>query len=38
MAKKSVIAGEYIIEIADNGHVDVMRVFRNAMATLKGIN
>lgn len=37
MAKKSVIAGEYIIEIADNGHVDVMRVFRNAMATLKGI-
>ncbi len=25
MSKKSIIAGEYIIEIADNGHVDVNR-------------
>ncbi|MCF0210931.1 MAG: hypothetical protein HUK18_06460 [Bacteroidales bacterium] len=30
MAKKSTIAGEYIIEIADNGHVDVLRIVRNA--------
>lgn len=37
MAKKSVIAGEYIIEIADNGHVDVLRIHRNAMATMEEI-
>lgn len=37
MAKKSLIAGEYIIEIADNGHVDVMRVFRNAKVTMENI-
>ena len=34
MAKKSVIAGEYIIEIADNGHVDVLRVPTNAYAAM----
>ncbi len=34
MAKKSVIAGEYIIEIEDNGHVSVMRVFGNAWVTM----
>lgn len=37
MAKKSLIAGEYIIEIADNGHVDVLRVFRNAKAIMTDI-
>lgn len=37
MAKKSIIAGEYIIEITDNGHVDVLRVFRNAKSTMKDI-
>ena len=37
MAKKSIIAGEYIIQIADNGHVDVVRVFSNAKATMKDI-
>lgn len=37
MAKKSVIAGEYIIEIADNGHVDVLRIHRNAKATMEEI-
>lgn len=37
MAKKSLIAGEYIIEIADNGHVDVVRVFRNAKAIMTKI-
>lgn len=37
MAKKSLIAGEYIIEIADNGHVDVLRVFRNAKAVMTEI-
>lgn len=37
MAKKSLIAGEYIIEIADNGHVDVVRVFRNAMVVMEEI-
>lgn len=37
MAKKSLIAGEYIIEIADNGHVDVLRVFRNAKVTMEEI-
>lgn len=34
MAKKSVIAGEYIIEIADNGHVDVLRVYSNLRGTM----
>ena len=37
MAKKSLIAGEYIIEIADSGHVDVLRVFRNAKAIMTDI-
>lgn len=37
MAKKSLIAGEYIIEIADNGHVDVVRVYRNAMVIMEEI-
>jgi len=37
MAKKSVIAGEYIIEIADNGHVDVLRVPSNPCQTIYGI-
>jgi hypothetical protein len=37
MAKKSVIAGEYVIEIADNGHVDVLRIFRNAKETMRQI-
>lgn len=37
MAAKSVIAGEYILQIAENGHVDVVRVFRNAMKTMKEI-
>ena len=34
MAKKSVIAGEYAIEIEDKGHVSVLRVFSNAWATM----
>ena len=34
MARKSVIAGEYIIEIADNGHVDVLRVYSNLRKTM----
>ena len=34
MAKKSVIAGEYTIEIEDSGHVSVLRVFSNAWATM----
>lgn len=37
MAKKSVIAGEYVIEIADNGHVDVLRVPRNGKAVMREI-
>ena len=37
MAKKSVIAGEYIIEIADNGHVDVLRVPSNAKGAMREI-
>ncbi|MGM9790186.1 MAG: WG repeat-containing protein [Candidatus Cryptobacteroides sp.] len=37
MAKQSVIAGEYIIQIEDNGHVDVVRVPRNAYVTMEGI-
>ncbi len=37
MAKKSIIAGEYIIEIADNGHVDVMRIHSNAKGALREI-
>lgn len=36
-AKKSVIAGEYVIEIKESGHVDVVRVPRNAMGTMKKI-
>lgn len=34
---KSIIAGEYILQIADNGHVDVVRVFRNAYKTMTEI-
>lgn len=37
MAEKSIIAGEYILQIADNGHVDVVRVFRNAKKTMTDI-
>lgn len=37
MAKKSLIAGEYIIEIADNGHVGIVRVYRNAMVVMEEI-
>ena len=37
MAKKSTIAGEYIIEIADNGHVDLYRIFSNAKAAMRDI-
>ena len=37
MAKKSIIAGEYILQIADNGHVDVVRIFRNAKQHLREI-
>lgn len=37
MARKSVIAGEYIIEIADNGHVDVLRVPSNAKGAMREI-
>ena len=37
MARKSVIAGEYIIEIADNGRVDVLRVPDNLYQTMLGI-
>lgn len=37
MAKKSVIAGEYIIEIADNGRVEVMRVPSNLYQTMRDI-
>lgn len=37
MAKKSVIAGEYIIEIADDGHVDVLRIFSNSMSIMTDI-
>ncbi len=37
MAKKSIIAGEYIIEVADNGHVDVMRIPSNAKGALREI-
>ena len=37
MARKSVIAGEYIIEIADNGHVDVLRVYSNAIEAMRDI-
>ena len=35
MAKKSVIAGEYIIEIADNGRVDVLRIPTNLYQTMR---
>jgi len=34
---KSIIVGEYILQIADNGHVDVVRVFRNAYKTMTDI-
>jgi len=37
MARKSVIAGEYIIEIADNGYIDVLRVYSNLYQTMRGI-
>ena len=35
--EKVVVAGEYIIEISDNGHVDVMRIFSNTMSALRDI-
>lgn len=37
MAKKSVIAGEYIIEIAESGHVDVKREPRNSFLIIRNI-
>ena len=37
MAKKSVVAGEYIIEIPDNGRVDVLRVPRNSCRIIREI-
>ena len=37
MAKKSVIAGEFTIEIAENGHVDVVRIPNNAKGTMRNI-
>lgn len=37
MAKKSVIAGEYIIEIAESGHVDVKREPRNSCRIIREI-
>ena len=37
MAKKSTIAGEYIIEIADKGHVDLFRIYGNAKAIMTEI-
>lgn len=37
MAKKSVIAGEYIIEIAESGHVDVLRAPRNSCRIIREI-
>ena len=37
MAKKSVIAGEYTIEIDDTGYVDVVRKTSNAYATMCAI-
>ena len=37
MAGKSIIAGEYILQIDENGHVDVVRIFRNARKTLSDI-
>ena len=37
MAKKSIIAGEYIIEIADNGHVDLFRIYSNAKGAMREI-
>lgn len=37
MAKKSVVAGEYIIEIAESGHVDVKREPRNSCRIIREI-
>ena len=37
MARQSVIAGEYIIEMADNGHIDILRVYSNPYQTMCAI-
>ncbi len=37
MAKKSAIAGEYIVSVLDNGSIEVYRVYDNVIGALREI-
>lgn len=37
MAKKSVIAGEYILSVLDNGGIEVYRIYDNVKGALREI-
>ena len=37
MAKKSVIAGEYILSVLDNGSIEVYRIYDNVKGALREI-
>ena len=38
MAKKSVIAGEYIVSVLDNGAIEVYRIYDNVKGALREIS
>lgn len=37
MAKKSVIAGEYILSVLDNGSIEIYRIYDNVKGTLREV-
>lgn len=38
MAKKSVVAGEYIVSVLDNGAIEVYRIYDNVKGALREIS
>lgn len=38
LAKKSVIAGEYIVSVLDNGAIEVYRIYDNVKGALREIS
>jgi len=37
MAKKSVIAGEYVVSVLDNGGIEIYRIYDNVKGALREI-
>lgn len=37
MAKKSVIAGEYVVSVLDNGSIEIYRIYDNVKGALREI-